>query len=91
MGFMDKVKEQASAAASAAKDAAAKGQAKVDEMQAKRAADGVLRQLGLAAYQSQVNRAKPSAESDIAQYIETLKAYESEHGNLDDTDETPSS
>jgi len=50
MGFMDKVKEQAASAASAAKDAAAKGQAKVGEMQAKRGADGVLRQLGLAAY-----------------------------------------
>ena len=34
MGFMDKVKEQAASAASAAKDAAAKGQAKVGEMQA---------------------------------------------------------
>jgi hypothetical protein len=50
MGFMDKVKEQASVAAAAAKEAAQKGQAKVEEVQAKRAADGMLRKLGLAVY-----------------------------------------
>jgi microcystin degradation protein MlrC len=82
MGLMDKVKEQAAAAAQAAKEAAAKGQAKVDEMQAKRAADGVLRQLGLAVYLQKTDRATAGAEGDIAGYLETLKAYEAEHGSL---------
>jgi hypothetical protein len=82
MGFMDKVKEGAASAASAAKDAAAKGQAKVGEVQAKRGADGVLRQLGLAAYLQTQNRAPATTESDIEKYIETLKAYEAEHGEL---------
>ncbi|HXC18540.1 MAG TPA: hypothetical protein VNT80_01395 [Acidimicrobiales bacterium] len=82
MGFMDKVKEQAASAASAAKDAAAKGQAKVGEVQAKRGADGVLRQLGLAAYLQTQNRAPASTDSDIEKYIETLKTYEAEHGEL---------
>ena len=86
MGFMDKVKEQASVAAAAAKDAAQKGQAKVGEVQAKRAADGVLRQLGLAAYLLQTERAKGTTESDIAGYVESLKAYEAEFGELDGTD-----
>jgi hypothetical protein len=82
MGFMDKVKESAATAASAAKDAAAKGQAKVGEVQAKRGADGVLRQLGLAAYLQTQNRAPSTIESDIEKYIETIKAYETEHGEL---------
>jgi hypothetical protein len=90
MGFMDKVKEQAASAASAAKDAAAKGQAKVGEVQAKRGADGVLRQLGLAAYLQTQNRAPASTDSDIEKYIETLKTYESEHGELS-AEESPSS
>jgi hypothetical protein len=86
MGFMDKVKEQASAAAAAAKDAAQKGQAKVDELQAKRAADGVLRQLGLAVYLQKTDRAKASSDSDIAGFVETLKAHEAEHGAFEDGD-----
>jgi hypothetical protein len=86
MGFMDKVKEQASVAAAAAKDAAQKGQAKVEEVQAKRAADGVLRDLGLAAYLQATDRATPSIESNAAGYVETLRAYEAEHGALDASD-----
>jgi hypothetical protein len=88
MGFMDKVKEQAASAASAAKDAAAKGQAKVGEIQAKRGADGVLRQLGLAAYLQTQNRAPASTEADIEKYIETLKAYEAENGELSASEDT---
>lgn len=87
MGLMDKVKEQAAAAAKSAKEAAAKGQAKVDEMQARRAADGTLRQLGLAVYLQKAGRATDSTETDIAGYIETLKTYESEHGELAKSDD----
>ncbi len=82
MGLMDKVKEQAAAAASAAKDVAQKGQAKVDEMQARRTVDGVLRNLGLAVYLTRADRAPASAESDIEGYVETIREYESEHGPL---------
>lgn len=82
MGFMDKVKEQASAAAAVAKDAAQKGQAKVEEVQARRVADGVFRQLGMAFYLQKTDRATSSAETDIAQYVATLQAYEAEHGPL---------
>ena len=86
MGFMDKVKEQASVAAAAAKDAAQKGQAKVEEVQAKRAADGVLRDLGLAVYLQATDRATPTIEGDVAGYVETLRSYEAEHGALDASD-----
>ena len=40
MGFVDKVKQQAAVATAVAKDTAQKGQAKIDEVQAKMAADG---------------------------------------------------
>ena len=46
MGLLDKVKQTAATATEAAKEAAAKGQAKYDEVQAKKAADGLLRDLG---------------------------------------------
>jgi hypothetical protein len=88
MGFMDKVKEQASVAAAAAKDAAQKGQAKVEEVQAKRAADGVLRELGLAVYFEKTNRATPTTESNITNHVETLQSYEAEHGALDSSDDS---
>ncbi len=82
MGLMDKVKEQASAAAAAAKEAGKKGQAKVDEMQAKKAADGVLRQLGLTFYLMKTDRGTDATNGEIAGHVETLKTYESEHGSL---------
>ncbi|MGH9021035.1 MAG: hypothetical protein ACRDV0_08475 [Acidimicrobiales bacterium] len=88
MGLMDKVKEQAAAAAKSAKDAAAKGQAKVDEMQAKRAADATLRQLGLAIYLEKAGRPGASTDADVAGFVETLKAYEAEHGELSKSDES---
>ena len=50
MGLLDKVKAQATAATEMAKDAAAKGQAKMNDAQAKKAADGMLRDLGAAFY-----------------------------------------
>ena len=87
MGFMDKVKEGASQAAAVAKDAAQKGQAKVGEVQAKRSADGVLRQLGLAAYLQTEGRAPASVEADINEYIDTLKKYEVEFGELSASEE----
>ena len=90
MGFMDKVKEGATQAAAATKDAAQKGQAKFGEVQAKRSADGVLRQLGLAAYLQTEGRAPASVESDIAEYIDSLKKYEAEFGALSATEDPKS-
>ncbi len=82
MGFMDKVKEQAAVAASAAKDAAQKGQAKVGEVQAKRASDGLLRQLGLATYLQATGRAPADVDDDINRHVEQIKSHEAEYGTL---------
>src|ERR1700677_3061121 len=65
MGLLDKVKAQATAATAVAKDAAQKGQAKLDEVQSKKAVDGMLRDLGAAFYATKTDRATPSTDADI--------------------------
>jgi hypothetical protein len=82
MGLLDKVKAQATAATAAAKDAAQKGQAKLDEVQSKKAADGMLRDLGAAFYATKTDRATPSTDADIDRLVAALQTYESEHGAL---------
>ena len=82
MGLLDKVKAQATAATEMAKDAAAKGQAKMNDAQAKKAADGMLRDLGAAFYATQTGRATPSTEADVERLVTALQAHESEHGPI---------
>jgi hypothetical protein len=80
MGLLDKVKAQATAATEMAKDAAAKGQAKLDEAQAKKAAEGMLRDLGAAFYATKTGRATPTTDGDIERLVTALQQHESEHG-----------
>lgn len=82
MGLMDRVKEQAAAATAMAKDAAEKGQAKLDDMQAKRAAEVLLRDLGLLAFAAESGRAPESAKADTEKLVAALHAYENEHGRM---------
>jgi hypothetical protein len=82
MGLMDKVKATTAAATEAAKDAAAKGQAKYDELQAKRAADAMLRDLGAALYATRTGRSTPDTEAEIERLVHALEEHESEHGPL---------
>jgi hypothetical protein len=82
MGLLDKVKAQATAATEMAKDAAAKGQAKMNEVQAKKAADGMLRDLGAAFYATKTGRSTPSTDAEIEQLVAALQAHESEHGQI---------
>jgi hypothetical protein len=82
MGLLDKVKATAQTATDAAKDAAAKGQAKLDEAQAKKGADGMLRDLGAAIYATKVGRATPTTDSDIDRLVSALQEHESQHGQL---------
>ena len=82
MGLLDKVKAQATAATAVAKDAAQKGQAKLDEVQAKKAADSLLRDLGAAFYAVKTDRATPSTDSDIDRLVAALQTHEAEHGAL---------
>jgi hypothetical protein len=82
MGLLDKVKAQATAATEMAKDAAAKGQAKMNEVQAKKVADGMLRDLGAAFYATQTGRATPTTEADMERLVAALQSHESEHGQV---------
>jgi hypothetical protein len=82
MGLLDKVKAQATAATEMAKDAAAKGQAKMNDAQAKKSADGMLRDLGAAFYATKTGRSTPTTDDEIAQLVASLQAYESEHGQI---------
>ncbi len=83
MGFLDKVKEGAAQASAAAKDAAQKGQAKLDSMQAKRQADGLLRDLGAAAYAEKTGRAGASNSGDIDRILAALEQHEHDNGQID--------
>ena len=82
MGFMDKVKQQAAVATAVAKETAHKGQVKIDAVQAKVAADEVLRQLGLQVLLERTGRGDDTTEEHIAGAIESLKEYEAEFGPL---------
>jgi hypothetical protein len=75
MGFLDKVKEQAAVATAAAKDAAQKGQAKLDDLQAPRSPVGRRRRptqtsVGWSARCTTTNR--PTASSPWSQRRPTL-------------------
>ncbi|HUZ10687.1 MAG TPA: hypothetical protein VMU76_11040 [Acidimicrobiales bacterium] len=82
MGFLDKVKEQAAVASAAAKDAAQKGQAKLDDLQAKRAADGLLKDLGTVVYAQHSGRGTDTSDGDKAWLIAALESHEAAHGSL---------
>jgi hypothetical protein len=82
MGLLDKVKDAAQSATVVAKDAAAKGQAKLDSAQAKKAADGLLRDLGAAYYATKSGRATATTDADITRLIAALQAHEAEHGQI---------
>jgi hypothetical protein len=83
MGFLDKVKEGAAQATAVAKDAAQKGQAKLDTMQAKKAADGLLRDLGAAAYAEKTGRAGADNSAEIDRILAALEEHERENGQID--------
>jgi len=80
MGFLDKAKEAASQAAAKAQQGVAQGQAKMETMQAKRAADGLLRDLGAAFYAEQ--RAGGSRDA-VMQALAALDAHAAQHGPIE--------
>ncbi len=91
MGFMDKVKEQAANATAAAKDAAQKGQSKLDTMQANKAAEALLRDLGAAVYAQQSGRGNPQTDEAIGRICEQLRQHEATYGPVQLTTATSAS
>jgi hypothetical protein len=75
MGFMDKLQQTA-------KESLEKGKAKVDDVQADRAADKLLRDLGAWYYASRSGRDDGTANEHIERLIGELQAHEAQHGEL---------
>jgi hypothetical protein len=80
MGIMDKVKGQAEQAMAKAQKGVAQGQEKLDSLQAKRAGDKLLRDLGVAVY-AQHRSGGPQSAVDAT--LAALDAHVAEHGPLD--------
>jgi hypothetical protein len=81
MGLMDKVKAQADQAMVKAQQGLAQGQSKLDALQAKRAADALLRELGAAVHA--LHRGAGS-QHDVDQAIAKVDAHVAEHGPITD-------
>ncbi len=82
MGFMDKIKSQATSLAEA-------GQTKLAGIQSKKQADALLLELGGLTFEQRTGRSASPADSRIAELISQLQAFEAEHGAIAVTPATP--
>ena len=82
MGFLDKAMSQV-------QQAAKQGQDKIDDMQAKKASDGLLRDLGAWYYAVQTGRDNGQGAAELARLVGELQAHEAEHGPLGSGAEEP--
>lgn len=80
MGLMDKVKEQATVLAQKTQETAKDSRAKLDQVQVKRRADALLRDLGAAVYAERTGRSTAETDAKIDQLVSDLTAFETEHG-----------
>lgn len=80
MGFLDKARDAAQQAATKAQQGMAQGQAKLGEVQAKRAADGLLRDLGAAFYAEQ--RQGGSSEA-VVSALRAIDTHVAQNGPID--------
>ncbi|MGN6694063.1 MAG: hypothetical protein ACTHN0_07790 [Aquihabitans sp.] len=83
MGFLDKVKAGADSVAQAAQQTIQQGQDKLDDVQAKKKADGLLRDLGAWHYAVATGRDQGDAADEIARLTAELQAHEAANGPLD--------
>ena len=80
MGLMDKVKAQATQLAQKTQEAAQEGKAKLDQAQANRRGDALLRQLGAAVFAERTGRGTPDSQAKIDKLISDISAHERENG-----------
>jgi hypothetical protein len=76
MGFMDKVKAQATVLADKAQTGVQQGQTKLQEMQATKQADHLLRELGAYVFLSERGRTQPDSEAKVTGIMGELDALE---------------
>jgi len=80
MGLMDRVKAQATQLAQQAQETAREGRARLDQAQANKRADVLLRNLGVLVYAEQTSRGTPQSEEQIVALIGEISAHEAENG-----------
>ena len=80
MGLMDKVKAQASQLAQMTQEAAQEGKSRIDQAQANRRGDALLRQLGALVYADRTGRGTPDTQAKIDQLISDISAHEQATG-----------
>jgi hypothetical protein len=80
MGFLDKAREAAAQATVKAQQGMAQGQAKIDELQTKRQADALVRELGAAYFAQQRRGGSPEA---VAAALAAVDAHVAANGPLD--------
>ncbi|MGD0219326.1 MAG: hypothetical protein ABSC73_02525 [Acidimicrobiales bacterium] len=76
MPFIDRVKAGAAQAAHKAQEAAKAGQAKIDQVQAKREQDAMFRDLGAAVYAQHSGSGDTSTSAEIDRLLVALKEHE---------------
>lgn len=76
MGFLDKVKAQATVLADKAQTGVQQGQTKLQEMQSGKQADHLLRDLGAYVFLSERGRNQPDSETKVAGLMAQLDALE---------------
>jgi hypothetical protein len=76
MGFMDKVKAQATVLADKAQTGVQQGQVKLQEMQSGKQVDHVLRELGARVFLQERGRAEPDSQAKVAGLMDQLDALE---------------
>src|SRR5665213_3051536 len=86
MALMDKMKAQAAQLAQKAQEAGKAGQSKIVDVQAKRRADALLRDLGAAVYAQRTGSATGDSAAEIDRLVSELSKLESENGPLDVSD-----
>jgi len=85
MGLMDRVRAQATQLAQQAQEAAQEGRARLDQAQAGRRGDMLLRQLGALVFAERTGRGAADSQARIDQLINDISAHERENGlNLAD-------
>ena len=82
VGFLDKVKEQGTALAAKAQEGVKQGQAKLDDGQARKKADGQLRDLGAWLWAQKNGRDDGQGDAEVSRLLGELSAFEAEYGAL---------
>ena len=75
MGFLDKLQQTA-------KETLDKGKERLDDLQAEKRADGLLRDLGAWYYAGRTGRDGGASAEHIERIVGELQAHEAEHGEL---------